>query len=388
MKKFLLLAVALALALPVFPIFPFFYGARSLALGYSSLAFNYDVNALYLNPALLGAQTASLGGYQYGRSHLDFRDVSGGLAEARAFDLEHFQSLDATSRQAALDALGRAFQAGAVVSGFRTHGPGYVGKGYAVAVTAVDAAVVRPLDGTVLAKPVAEVTDADIASLRVRLTGLQYTDYALAFGFPLAQGTYVGATLHYLKGKQRVLDAGLGAEAFTPQAGAGDLLQAAWSGVEGKFSKFTFDLGAGIELGQYFRAGLTVKNASDPAIATGSGELRLTRRYVAGLAFRPDARMAICLDVDLAKAELVPGGGEAQPFALGLEKGVFRNKLLLRAGLYSDLAAPYFVGRRSNALYGLGAGFNLGKFLIDVALAVDSHGMVKNLGFSGFYALR
>jgi hypothetical protein len=71
-----------------------------------------------------------------------------------------------------------------------------------------------------------------------------------------------------------------------------------------------------------------------------------------------------------------------------VEKGLFRNKLLLRAGMASDLAADYFVGRRASVLYGLGAGFNLGKFLIDLALAFDAHGQVKNLGFSGFYALR
>lgn len=388
MKKFLIIAVLLALAFPLFPVFPFFHGARSLALGYSTLAFNYDVNALFLNPALLGSQSASLAGYQYGRSTLDFRDLSGDLAAARAFDLEHFQSLGEADREAALSALRRAFSADVPVHGFRAHGPGYAGKGYAVSVAYVDAAVVSPLAGessAFLDRPASAVTDADVAALRVRFTGLQYTDYALAVGFPMGQGTNVGATIHYLHGKRRMLDAGLGDGAITSRADAGDLLQAAWSGLEDKFSKFTFDLGAVADLGPHFRAGLAVRNAGAPAIAEG---LRLARRYVAGLAFRPDATMAICLDVDLGKSELVPGGLEAQPFALGLEKGLFRNKLLLRAGMYSDLAAAYFVGRRSNALYGLGAGFNLGKFLIDLALAFDSHGKLKNLGFSGFYALK
>ncbi len=388
MKKPLLLAVFLALAMPVFSFFPFFYGARSLALGYASLAYNYDFNSLQLNPALLASLAEPLGGYQYGSSSLDFRDISRNLAAARAYDLEHFQALDAASREAALRALNEAFSADSAISGFRMRGPGYAGRGYAVAIATVDAAVVRPLAHAALDQPAAAVSDADIAALRVRFTGLHYTDYALAIGFPVSQGMFVGATFHYLKGKSSVFDAGLGAAPFTPGADAGDLLEAAWSGAEDGFSKFNLDLGAGLELGQHLKAGLALKNATDPAIATAGGELRLARRLVAGLAFRPDPQLAFFLDIDLAKGELFHGGEEAQLFSLGVEKGVFRNKLFLRAGLWSDLAAKYFLGREANALYGVGCGINLGKFLIDLALALDSQGRVKNLGVSGFYALR
>lgn len=388
MKRSLLLAVFLACAVPVFSFFPFFYGARSLALGYASLAYNYDFNALQLNPSLLAALAMPQGGYQYGSSSLDFRDIARNLAAARAYDLEHFQALDAASREAALRALNDAFSADTVISGFRMRGPGYAGKGYAVTIATMDAAVVRPLANAALDQPASALSDADIASLRVLFTGLHYTDYALAIGFPLSQGMFVGATFHYLKGKSSVFAAGLGAAPFTPGAGANDLLEAAWSGAEDGFSKFNLDLGAGIELGQHLKAGLALKNATDPVIDTAGGELRLARRLVAGLAFRPDPTLAFFLDVDLARGELFPGGEEAQLFSLGVEKGMFRNKLFLRAGLWSDLAAKYFVGREANALYGIGCGFNLGKFLIDLALALDSRGRVKNLGVSGFYALR
>jgi hypothetical protein len=71
-----------------------------------------------------------------------------------------------------------------------------------------------------------------------------------------------------------------------------------------------------------------------------------------------------------------------------VEKGLFQNKLFLRAGFLSDLAAKYFLGRKANVLYGLGCGFNLGKFLVDIALGLDPQGRVKNLGISGFYMLR
>ena len=138
MKKFIVLAVGLGMAWPCFSFFPYFFGARSLALGYSSLAFNYDVNALYINPALLSSLAIPLGGYQYASSSLDFRDISGRLAAARSYDLEHFQGLEAASQAAVLTALNEAFAADAAVSGFRMHGSGFAGKGYAVARATVD----------------------------------------------------------------------------------------------------------------------------------------------------------------------------------------------------------------------------------------------------------
>lgn len=247
MKRSLLLAVFLAWAMPVFSFFPFFYGARSLALGYASLAYNYDINSLYLNPSLLSSLAMPLGGYQYGSSSLDFRDISRNLAVARGYDLEHFQTLDMDSREAALRALNEAFSADTVISGFQMRGPGYTGKGYAVAIATVDAAVVRPLPSAALDQPAAAVSDADIAALRVRFTGLHYTDYSLAIAFPVSQGMFVGATFHYLKGKCNLFEAGLGSEPFTSSAGAGDLLESAWSGAEDEFSKFNLDLGAGLD---------------------------------------------------------------------------------------------------------------------------------------------
>jgi len=388
MKKFALLAFLAVFALPLRAFFPFFHGARSLALGYSSLAFNYDVNSLFLNPALLATLTVPLAGYQYGDSRIDFRDAAGALAAARGFPLESFQDLDGAGRAEVLAYLRSAFAAGPVISGFRSRGPGYAGKGYAVAITTVDAAVVAPLASPLLDGPDDEVSAADIAALRVRFTGLRYTDYSLAVGVPLSQGVTLGATLHYLKGRQAVVDLGLAAEPFTPFADAGDLAQAAWPAAADPFSRLAFDAGAAVDIGPSFKAGVTVRNANHPEIETAAGPLRLARRLVAGLAFRPDPQLTLVLDVDLAAAELFPGGGEAQPLALGVEKGLFRSKLLLRAGLWSDLEARYLVGRRANVLYGLGCGFNLGHFLVDLALALDSQGRVKNLGLSGFYALR
>jgi len=377
-----------SLFLPAFSFFPFFHGARSLALGYSSLAFNYDFNAAYLNPALLDSLTLSLGGYQYQDSCLDFRDIGGRLAGIAARELEDFQVLDADRKKAVLADLTEVFSTHAAISGFQVRNPGYAGKGYAFAIALVDAAIVQPLANAVLDRPAGEITNADIASLRMRFIGFHYTDYSLSLAFPVSQGLEMGATFHYLKGHNSEFSASLTTEPFLSRPDADDLLHTAWSGAENGFTKFNFDLGASLSLGQNFKAGLVLKNVASPVIATSQSELRLARRLVAGLAFRPDSQMGIYLDLDVARGDLFHTGQDTQPVSLGVEKGLFQNKLFLRAGLLSDLAAKYFLGRRANVLYGLGFGFNLGKFLVDLAMGLDPLGRVKNLAVSGFYLIR
>jgi hypothetical protein len=388
MRKFLLLLMLFGLFLPAFSFFPFFYGARSLALGYSSLAFNYDLNAAYINPAELYSLTVSMGGYQYESSFLDFRDASGRLAGISPTDLKNFQGLDAEKKASLLAELSGVFADKAPISGFQMRTPGYAGKGYAFAIASVDAAVAYPLANDILSKPAGDITNDDIASLRMRFIGLHYTDYSLSVAFPVSQGLVVGATMHYLKGKNAEFSASITAEPFGSGTDAKDLLEYAWSGAGKGFSKLNFDLGVSARFGQYFKAGLEVKNLANPLVATELSELRLARRLVAGLAFRPDGQFGIYLDIDVARGDLYYTGEDAQPVSLGVEKGFFKNKLFLRAGLLSDLAAKYFVGRKANVVYGLGFGFNLGNFLVDLALGLDPLGRAKNLGISGFYMIR
>lgn len=388
MKKIILVIMLCAFSRPVFSFFPYFYGARSLALGYSSLAFNYDFNAAYLNPALLNSLTTSLSGLQYQSSFLDYRDVSDRLAAISGYDLKNFQDLDA-EMQANLQAkLKDVFSATTGISGFQIRNLGYAGKGYALAVAHVDAAVAHPLESFVLDKAVGEITNADIASLQMRFIGFHYTDYSLSLALPISQGLAVGATVHYLKGKNTEFSASITAEPFQSAADTKDLLQFAWSGAKNDFSKLNFDLGVSAEFGQYFKAGLVVKNVANPVIATELSELRLARRLIAGLAFRPDSQLGLYLDIDVAKTDLFYNGQKSQPVSLGVEKGLFQNKLFLRVGFSSDLNAKYFLGRKANVLYGMGFGFNLGNFLFDLALGLDPLGRVKNLGISGFYLIK
>ena len=82
-----------------------------------------------------------------------------------------------------LAALEDVFSAKTGINGFQIKNPGYAGKGYALAVAFVDAAIVFPLANDILAKPAEQITNADIASLQMRFIGFHYTDYSFAYRF-------------------------------------------------------------------------------------------------------------------------------------------------------------------------------------------------------------
>jgi hypothetical protein len=92
--------------------------------------------------------------------------------------------------------------------------------------------------------------------------------------------------------------------------------------------------------------------------------------------------------MDIIQTDLLYSGNKMQPISLGVEKGFFKNKLLLRTGFLTDLTEKYFLGTKSNVLYGLGFGFNIGYFIVDFGLGVDSHGSVNNLALSGFFIIK
>jgi len=388
MKKIILTVMVCVFFRPVFPLIPYFHGARSLALGYSSLAFNYDFNAVFLNPALLHSFSWPLGGFQYESSSLDYFDFSGQLQRISAFDLENFQDLGLAQKTDLLEDLRNVFSTRTGITGFKTISSGYAGKGYGVAVEFVDAAVIFPVASDILAKPVEQVTNADIAALQMRFLGFHYKDYAVAYSFSLGQGLAMGATVHFLKGRTSESDVAVIDAPFQPASGAKEYLEYAWSDVQKDFSKINFDLGLCADLGPYFKAGLLVRNVAEPVIGTELRDLRLPRRVIAGMTFRPSPQWGISLDIDLAKNDLFHNGQEIQPLSLGLEKGFFNNRFFMRAGLLNDLGEKYFLGRNAKLIYGFGLGFNLASFLVDVAISLDGQGHLKNLGISGFYMIQ
>ncbi|MCP5053460.1 MAG: hypothetical protein GY940_40215 [bacterium] len=391
MKKIILLLIVFCgMAFNGFSIVPGYYGARSLSLGYGSTGFNYDVNAIFLNPSLLASTQYSLTGYQYQNSFLDYKNFGDDLSEVISYGLANFENLSTGDKTEAFSKLKDLFRSNAGMHGFQTSLPGYVSRGYGLSVSLVDTTVINPIDPLtdgvdLFDKSVDEVTNDDIAGLQMNFLGLSYKQVSLSYGMAMAQSMTVGVTVHYLYGKVNDFNRSILSDVFNVNSKVKDYLKYGWEDAEDKFSKVVADVGVTANLGRFFSVGLVMRNFGNAKITTPEREIQLPRRVIAGLAFRPKPDWGFYLDMDVKAADLLYNGNDIQPISIGIEKAFFQNKFFVRAGMLSDISEENFFGRKSNALYGMGVGFNMGKIVVDMALGLDSNGTVKNLAISGFF---
>ena len=290
-----------------------------------------------------------MGGYQYQSSYLDYRDVGGRLAGIGSYDLEHFQGLDAapgsgaarrscnevfsaqTPHQRLSDARPRLRRQGlcrrrghrgrgASSSPLANAGPGQAAPGRSAMPTSLPCSM--------------------------RFIGFHYTDYSLAVAFPVSQGLVAGRHRALPEGQERRVQRRAHLRAVPqPTPPPRISCKSAWSGAENGFSKLNLDLGASAEFGQFFKAGLVVRNVANPVIATAVGRAApgpAPGRRTGLPPRRPD--WGSTWTSTWPSGDLYLNGQEAQPVSLGVEKGLFQNKLFLRAGFLSDLAAKYFLG--------------------------------------------
>jgi hypothetical protein len=389
MRKILIFTVLFGFACQLFSIVPFYYGARSLSLGYSGSTFNYDVNIIFLNPSMLSALPYSLSGYQYQNSYLDYKGFTDTLNEVLEHDPAHFESMEAAEKSALFAKMQDLFSSKAGFYGFSSSVPGFVARNYGISVSLVKTAIVNPVNPAengvdLFSRDPETVTNDEIASLAMNFVGLDYKQVSFSYSMPFSQSLYAGVTLHYLNGKVTEFNAGLVGDVFSTGSDAKDYLETAWGMADEKFSKIVADLAVSMDIGKHFKVALMAKNIGSPKIETALREITMDRRIIAGLAFRPNMSWGIYVDMDIAKTDLLHNGSDMQPISIGVEKGFFQNRFFVRAGFLNDLTEKYFFGSKANALYGLGLGFNMKKFVVDVALGVDGSGNVKNLAISGF----
>ena len=148
------------------------------------------------------------------------------------------------------------------------------------------------------------------------------------------------------------------------------------------------DFGANMAIGQYFRVSAVLKNYGNPVISFDENELEMKQRIIAGVVFRPSNDLNFFIDMDIKKTEIILNGEEMQPISFAVEKGFFKNKFLIRAGILADLATEYFIGKKSNSLYGLGFGLNMNKIIVDCGLGLDSNGKITDIAVSGFFIVQ
>jgi hypothetical protein len=386
MKRFLLFFLIIIFLQAVLLAFiPTFYGARSLALGYSSLAYNYDINAIFINPALL-TYARSISGYQFQYSYADYKNFKSRLDEILEYDLNNFNSLNPDDQEALFSNLSDLFDSKNGFNGFRANIPGLVSKDYGFAVSFVNTAVINPVGSDVFNKPIGQVTDSDISSLKFNLIGLRYTQFSLSYGLNVSTAVSLGVSLHYMYGKITEFKKSIVESIFDTDTSVKEYLEYSWDDAEESFYKLNVDLSVTADLGKYFKVGVVAKNVGNPTLVTAERDIVMERRIIAGIAFRPTIEWGIYLDIDINKTDLYYSGDDAQLIALGVEKGFFQNKLLLRAGFLSDLTERYIFGNESNSMVGVGFGFNMHKILIDFALGIDSGGAINNIAISGFFS--
>ena len=349
-------------------------------------AFNYDVNAIFINPSLLASLPYTLSGYQYQNSYLDNKNFSDRLSDVLNYDLKNFASLPIDQKEILFSKLHDLFSLNTGIYGFSANIPGFTGRNYGISISLVNTAIISPVSpGTgFFDKAPGTVSNEEIASLAMNTIGLQYKQVSLSYAFNLSSELNFGVTLHYLNGKVTESRPAIVTNVFSKDSGTVDYLEQAWHAADKKFSKIIADLSLNMGVGRYFKVALVPGMSDNPGIKTQLRTINLERRIIAGLALRPNSQWGIYLDMDIAQTDLLHNGDKMQPFSFGIEKGFFDNSFFARAGFLSDLTEKHFFGSRSNALYGMGLGFNMKKFVVDFAVGMDSSGSVKNLAVSGF----
>ncbi len=392
MKKILIIIVFFGFVCYLLPVVPGYYGARALSLGYAGIAMNYDVNAIFINPALLSTLSYSMTGYQYQNSYLDYKNFNDNLSEVLEYDLEHFETIDAGEKRVLFSKLKDLYRSKVGIYGFSSSVPGFVTRNYGISFSVVNTAFINPVSPTnstengidLFEKDPGDVSNDEIASLEMNFVGLHYKQVSLSYALRISRSLNFGMTFHYLYGKITEFNSSINENIFSIDRDAKDYLEAAWSAADEKFSRFNADLSLVMDIGKFFKVALVTKNIGSPKIKTPEREITLNRRIIAGLAFRPNMQWGVYLDMDISKTDLLHNGSEMQPISFGIEKGFFNSRFFLRVGFLNDLTEKHFFGSKSNVLYGLGLGFNMKKIVVDVALGLNSSGTVKNLAISGF----
>lgn len=181
----------------------------------------------------------------------------------------------------------------------------------------------------------------------------------------VARGVAVGTTLKLVRG--------IAATAVAPDGDRDALLSAA-SDLDGRGStKFDADVGIMATAGTV-KAGLTIRNVTEPEFRTGSadGSVSLRRQARAGIAIAVAQGWAVAADMDLTRGS--DQTGDRRQFALGTE-GRIGRKAFVRTGLHLNTAGPRRAAVAAGASYAV-----LGSVLIDAQITGGSDRAARGWG--------
>jgi|GEM_PF-808307 len=370
-------------------IFPFFFGARSLSMGAGGVAAVNGINPVFLNPALIGNFAGSISGYQFQSGYRDRDGFETLLGELLQYELGNFDALDTGQKEDVVGTIRELTRINTGFFGFSGHFPGAVLGNYGIGGALFTSGVINPVKTSRFDGPFSGISQEDIDSLAFEFHGFSFANYCLAYSLDITYDLRIAASFTYISGKyaRREFTIANG-QIFAPGRNRSDYLQEAWSEPEEELRSLNIDVAVNLSLGKYFRAGVVMRNVNRPQLIDSNEESVLDRVVVVGLAFKPDNSWQISADLQVVKGRMFLSDEEVQPLAIGLEKGFFNNMMFVRAGFMTDIDDQYLVGRKSNMLIGLGGGFHLGNFMVDIAAGIDHKGVLGGLAVSGFALLR
>jgi hypothetical protein len=159
----------------------------------------------------------------------------------------------------------------------------------------------------------------DIGTLRLSRLTTHHTGVTLVQS--LNEHVAVATTLKWVRG--------YAAQGLVPEGDRDDLLDGAGDLPDGSTNKFDADIGMMARLGKV-RAGLTVRNVTEPDFASASGPaLMLTRQTRAGISFVGVAGLIVAADVDLERSAGTLG--DVRDVAAGAEAHLFK-RVTIRSG--------------------------------------------------------
>ncbi|HKD10715.1 MAG TPA: conjugal transfer protein TraF [Thermoanaerobaculia bacterium] len=346
-------------------------GPRLAGMAGAATAVADDGTAVWTNPAGLARD-----------ERLDLELFGGGLATNRndftsAVDSLSKIDLDAI-RAGDLDELSRAVrdlqvlaQPGTGVVGSGVAGLVFGKSGLALAIDDLAYAGVYPLVDLV---HVAPGNDPDHSlpfnQTGIASAGLEAREVRLSYARSFFEKVLlVGATARYVDGRtyyfrQSVFDVG----GSDPVGLARDALKQNPRNT----SKFTFDLGAMVNILGKARVGLVstainepeftvAQDPKDPALIGSPGVIRLPRTFRAGAAVEPIGALTVAVDYDLRATDTLIPGGRSRQLSAGVEVKI--PLFAFRTGAFYDFEAP-------DPHWAYSAGFGFGTKMISVNAAV------------------
>ena len=239
---------------------------------------------------------------------------------------------------------------------------------YAGAYPTIDLVRVLPVDDPNVGLAFNQ-TGASFAGLEAREARFSY---ARAF---FGKVLLVGGTLRYVNGRTYFFHESIFDLGSTDPV---DLVREALKHNAHDTGKFTYDLGAMVNILGVARVGLSstsinepeftvANNPSDPTLVGAPATIRLPRTFRAGVAAQPVGALTLAVDYDLRATDTLIPGGKSRQLALGAE---FKIPLFaFRAGAFRDSEAP-----DAHWAYSAGFGFGLDRVSVNLAAVLSTEG--------------